>query len=143
MLSVGNEVGQDIDANNDSPIIRMGNLGKGKGVDYAMATADANLVEASPQRGRMPGGVLGDQGGRTIASLGGGDPRAGLTKVVGGPGSQAAQEEVEADETPLSASEAKLFRGVAARLNYMGPDRPAMQYAIKGSGEMHGEPPSV
>ena len=39
------------------------------------------------------------------------------------------QEEV--DETPVSTVDARLFRGVAARLNYMGPDRPDMQYAIK------------
>ena len=140
---MGNEFGQDIDASVNSHIIRMGNLGKGKGVNYAMPKGDADLVEASPGDGDLATGlpgVPGDQGGRTIASLGGGDPRAGLTKVVGGPGSQAAQEEVEADETPLSASEAKLFRGVAARLNYMGPDRPDMQYAIKEAARCMASP---
>ena len=39
------------------------------------------------------------------------------------------QEEI--DDTPLSSADARLFRGVAARLDYMGPDQPDMQYAIK------------
>ena len=37
----------------------------------------------------------------------------------------------EADETALGPADARVFRAVAARLNYMGPDRPDMQYAIK------------
>ena len=46
---------------------------------------DVSLVDASPQRGTMPGGVPGDQGNRAIASLGDGDPLAGLPGVAGGP----------------------------------------------------------
>ena len=41
------------------------------------------------------------------------------------------EEQEEIDESPLDKSDAKLFRGVAARRNYMGPDRPNMQYVIK------------
>ena len=37
----------------------------------------------------------------------------------------------EPDETPLGKEDTKVFRGVAARLNYIAPDRPDMQYAIK------------
>ena len=44
---------------------------------------------------------------------------------------EGADSQEEADETLLDKAEAKVFRGVAARLNYMGPDRPDMQYAIK------------
>ena len=141
MLSMGEEFELVVDASDDPVILHKGgNIGKGKGVCSTDAAADANLVGASPQRGLIPGGVLGNQEGRTIASLGGGDPRAGLTKVVGGPGSLAAQEETEADETLLGPVEAKLFRGVAARLNYMGPDRPDMQYAIKESARCMANP---
>ena len=43
----------------------------------------------------------------------------------------AADVEEEIDESLLEKAEATLFRGVAARLNYMGPDHPDMQYAIK------------
>ena len=42
-----------------------------------------------------------------------------------------AKVEDEVDESPLSKEDAKVYRAVAARLNYLGPDRPDMQYAIK------------
>ena len=48
------------------------------------------------------------------------------------------QEEV--DEIPLGSADARLFRGVAARLNYMGPDRPDMQYAIKEAARCMASP---
>ena len=35
------------------------------------------------------------------------------------------------DETPLVGEEARLFRGIAARRNYTGPDRPDLQLAVK------------
>ena len=35
------------------------------------------------------------------------------------------------DETALIGEEARLFRGIAARLNYIGPDRPDVQFAVK------------
>ena len=35
------------------------------------------------------------------------------------------------DETELSREEAKIFRGSAARLNYLGQDRPDLQFATK------------
>ena len=48
------------------------------------------------------------------------------------------QEEI--DETPLEKGDAKVFRGVAARLNYMSPDRPDMQYAIKEAARCMAQP---
>ena len=62
------------------------------------------------QRGTMPGGVVGGSG--TLASH----------EPVG---------EAQIDESPLNKEDAKVFRGVAARLNFLGPDRPDMRYAIK------------
>ena len=44
------------------------------------------------------------------------------------------------DERPLGTADARLFRGVAARLNYMGPDRPDMQYAIKEAARCMASP---
>jgi hypothetical protein len=58
--------------------------------------------------------------------------------VLGRPGPAQGEDDInavdvqeEVDETSLGTTDARLFRGVAARLNYMGPDRPDMQYAIK------------
>ena len=51
------------------------------------------------------------------------------------------QEEV--DETALGTADARLFRGDAAWLNYMGPDwpdRPDMQYAIKEAARCMASP---
>ena len=123
--------GKTADAASLMGSLRRRSLGKGKGTSGVSDSDAADLVDAAPQRGPEPGGVLGNQEGRAIASLGGGDPSAGLPKVVGGPENRAAQKEIAADETPLEKGDAKVFRGVAARLNYMGPDRPDMQYAIK------------
>ena len=131
--------------------------GKGRGpVLSATEAQGVHPVDASPQRGTRPGGVLGDRKNTAailgIAPLGDGDPSAGLPGVVGGcstsiasPSQQpqedeghthdevvmAAEVEEEIDEQLLEKAEATIFRGVAARLNYMGPDRPDMQYAIK------------
>ena len=157
-------------------------IGKGKGEAVHKATDSVPsatkgeigpLADASPQRGGVPGGVLGGQEGvaafesTTIASLGDGDPLAGLPGVVGGcaprPGERGQQleedrggqcrspppidedllakdEEEEIDEELLDKEEAKLFRGIAARLNYMGPDRPDMQYAIKEAARCMANP---
>ena len=49
-------------------------------------------------------------------------------------------EEDPIDESPLEKADAKLFRGVAARLNYLGPDRPDMQYAIKEAARCMASP---
>ena len=37
----------------------------------------------------------------------------------------------EVEEEPLDAQQARLYRGVAARLNYIAPDRPDISYAVK------------
>ena len=51
----------------------------------AGAGTDVSVVDASPQRGSTPGGVLGNhEANRTIASMDGGDPVSGLTMVAGG-----------------------------------------------------------
>ena len=47
---------------------------------------------------------------------------------------------MEIDETPLEGAEAKLFRGIAARLNYLGPDRPDIQYAVKEAARTMASP---
>ena len=41
--------------------------------------------------------------------------------------------EISAEEAmaPLPPGEARRFRGIAARLNYLAPDRPEIQYAVK------------
>ena len=44
--------------------------------------------------------------------------------------SEVAMEGYEFDED-LNAAEARLYRGVAARLNYMSPDRPDIGHAVK------------
>ena len=44
------------------------------------------------------------------------------------------------DETPLAGDEARLFRGIAARLNYIGPDRPDMQFAVKEAARLMSSP---
>ena len=40
-------------------------------------------------------------------------------------------DEDEVEEKPLDAQQARLYRGVAARLNYIAPDRPDISYAVK------------
>ena len=50
------------------------------------------------------------------------------------------EEEEKVDDELLGKEEAKLFRGIAARLNYMGPDRPDMQYAIKEAARCMANP---
>ena len=49
-------------------------------------------------------------------------------------------EVTDVDETPLAGAEAKLFRGVAARLNYLSPDRPDIQYAVKEAARTMANP---
>ena len=44
------------------------------------------------------------------------------------------------DETELTGEEARLFRGVAARLNYVGLDRPDMQFAVKEAARLMSSP---
>ena len=44
------------------------------------------------------------------------------------------------DETELTGEEVRLFRGVAARLNYVGPDRPDMQFAAKEAARLMSSP---
>lgn len=46
------------------------------------------------------------------------------------PGVEEAQNQKE-DEAPLEAQETRDYRGVAARGNYLGADRPDLQYAVK------------
>ena len=45
--------------------------------------------------------------------------------VVGG------AEKIDEDEEPLPPAESTMFRGIAARCNYLQPDRPDIQYAVK------------
>ena len=40
------------------------------------------------------------------------------------------------DETLLTGEGARLFRGLAARLNYVGPDRPDIQFAVKEAARL-------
>ena len=67
--------------------------------------------------------------------------------VLGRPGPAHCEAEInavdfqeEVDETPLGSADARLFQGVAACLNYMGPDRPDMQYAIKEAARCMASP---
>ena len=62
----------------------------------------------------------------------------GIVEEIMAVGDDKVEEEV--DESILGAVEAKLYRGVAARLNYMGPDRPDMQYAIKEAARAMSSP---
>ena len=43
------------------------------------------------------------------------------------------EEADDADDPPLGPEEARLYRGIAARLNYIAPDRPDIGYAVKES----------
>ena len=122
-----------------------GGMGKGRGDSGSAASHDICAVDAAPQRGWMPGGVLGDRAGRANAPPQRGTKPGG---VVGGSGTRSAKimsmrrraEEDPIDESPLEKADAKLFRGVAARLNYLGPDRPDMQYAIKEAARCMASP---
>ena len=46
----------------------------------------------------------------------------------------------EIDDTSFEGAEAKLFRGILARLNYLGPDRPDIQYAVQGAARAMASP---
>ena len=46
----------------------------------------------------------------------------------------------DVDESLLVGAEAKLFRGIAARLNYVAPDRPDMQFAVKEAARLMASP---
>ena len=88
---------------------------------------------SSPQRGTMPGGVVGGPGPRTHS-----ERHAPSTSYLWAVGcmdelstAEVDKKDEEPDTTPLERADAKVFRAVAARLNYLGPDRPDMQYAIK------------
>lgn len=48
-------------------------------------------------------------------------------------GADDAEVEVDEDDEPLDAAATRLYRGVAARLNYIAPDRPDVAYAVKES----------
>ena len=67
-----------------------------------------------------------------VEQLGLQDSKIVSTPGVDGPaigGGAAEQEEVE--EEALPPAEATLFRGIAARCNYLQPDRPDIQFAVK------------
>ena len=128
-------------------------MGKGRGDSGSAANDDIGAVDAAPQRGRMPGGVPGDRAGRANAPPQRGTKPGG---VVGGSGTLDSQTERASDahssntgrraeedpvyESPLEKADARLFRGVAARLYYLGPDRPDMQYAIKEAARCMASP---
>ena len=67
------------------------------------------------------------QGEKFIASLGLDGPGV---KSVSTPGTKIGQDALDADK-PLEERKHTLFRAVAARGNYIGPDRPDVQYSAK------------
>ena len=81
----------------------------------------------------MPGGTIGSSESRTTDSSLQLDEESSETDFGEEMDVLPVDFQEEIDESPLDQSDAKLFRGEAARLNYMGPDRPDMQYAIKES----------
>ena len=90
-------------------------------VDYLVRTQDA-----SPEDGDLLTGAIG-----------GSEPRRcqdGLHPI------DESHDKEEADETALGPADTRLFRGVAARLNYMGHDRPGLQYAIKEAARRMASP---
>ena len=83
--------------------------------------------------------MLGNREGTgVIAALEVGDLLVGVVGCSGPVDDSHVKEEV--DETALGTADARLFRGVAARLNDMGLDRPDMQYAIKESARCMASP---
>ena len=55
----------------------------------------------------------------------------GNEKTVATPGLSGQDEDDLPDDVPLTGSDITCFRGVAARCNYLGPDRPDAGFAIK------------
>ena len=55
----------------------------------------------------------------------------GHAKSVASPGEEEKKWEVEENAQPLDPDKAKSFRGHAARLNYLAPDRPDIAYSVK------------
>ena len=52
-------------------------------------------------------------------------------RSLSAPGSDGKDEEDNDDDEPMDAQGARLFRGVAARLNYLAFDRPDLQFSVK------------
>ena len=88
----------------------------------------------------MPGGTIGSSRSRATEDSLQPDGVDGETDIDTEVDVLPMEEQEEIDESPLNKSDAKLFRGMAARLNYMGPDRPDMQYAIKESSRCMANP---
>ena len=61
-----------------------------------------------------------------IEQLGLGNEKAAAT-----PGLSGADEDDLEDDVPLQGQDVTSYRGVTARCNYLGPDRPDAQFAIK------------
>ena len=97
-------------------------------------------MSAHPQRGSEPGGKVGGSGSLAARDSEQPDGVEHEWNIDREEEILQVDEQEEVDETPLDKSDAKLFRGVAARLNYMGPDRPDMQYAIKESSRCMANP---
>ena len=58
-------------------------------------------------------------------------------KGIGTPGLSGADEDDKDDDVPLTGADITSYRGVSARCNYFGTDRPACSFAIKeGCREM-------
>ena len=58
-------------------------------------------------------------------------------KGVATPGVSGTEEDDQEDDTELQGEQVRMFRGIAARLNYLGPDRPDALFCIKeGCREM-------
>jgi hypothetical protein len=66
-----------------------------------------------------------------IEQLGLQDSKAVSTPGVDPPASGGGDDEETVEEPELPAAEATQFRGIAARCNYLQPDRPDIQYAVK------------
>ena len=128
------------------------------GDDYVSSGASADLTwfegelgkayEIKTQRLGLTKGLMneGKVLNRTIRATESGweveaDPRhaelvveqLGLTneKAVATPGLSGSDEDDLPEDTPLTGQDVSSFRGVAARCNYLGPDRPDANYAIK------------
>ena len=83
-------------------------------------------MSAAPEDGDLLTGAIGGSGPRRCED--------GLHPV------DESHDKEEADETAFGPADARLFRGVATRLNYMGHDRPHMQYAIKEAARCMASP---
>jgi hypothetical protein len=66
-----------------------------------------------------------------VEQLGLQDAKAVSTPGVDPPGSGRDEDQEPEEEPELPAAEATLFRGIAARCNYLQPDRPDIQFAVK------------